>query len=65
MPSRQLRSRRRRVHSAPMSSQASDDAAPEAVEVEDAVVACDGEGAFGHPRVFLNLGKQAAIDCPY
>jgi uncharacterized Zn-finger protein len=48
-----------------MSNPGAENAAPEAIEVEDAVVACDGEGALGHPRVFLNLGKEAAIDCPY
>ncbi len=48
-----------------MSSPGSENAAPEAVEVEDEVVACDGEGALGHPRVFLNLGGKTAIDCPY
>jgi len=38
----------------------------ETVRVVDRVVACDGgEGALGHPRVFLNMGSAAAIDCPY
>ena len=39
-------------------------------EVDDDVVACDGNGArpgnsSGHPRVFLNFGDRAEIDCPY
>lgn len=38
---------------------------PEIVEVDDAVVACDGNGPLGHPRVFLNLEGKSAIDCPY
>ena len=39
---------------------------PETVEVEDTVVACNGGGgALGHPRVFLNLESDGAIDCPY
>ncbi len=28
-------------------------------------VACDGGGALGHPRVFLHLGADGAVDCPY
>ncbi len=41
-------------------------AAPEIVEVESTVVACDGgEGPLGHPRVYLNLGPDGRIDCPY
>ena len=39
---------------------------PETVEVEETVVACNGGGgALGHPRVFLNLESDGAIDCPY
>ncbi len=39
---------------------------PETVTVTEATVACDGgEGALGHPRVFLNLGEDGEIDCPY
>ncbi len=39
---------------------------PETVEVESREIACDGGGgALGHPRVFLNMGEKAAIDCPY
>ena len=38
----------------------------ETIVVEEPVVACDGgEGALGHPRVFLNMGAKAEIDCPY
>jgi uncharacterized Zn-finger protein len=28
-------------------------------------VACDGDGPLGHPRVYLNIGKEGFIDCPY
>lgn len=29
-------------------------------------VACDGGGgALGHPRVYLEMGAQGQIDCPY
>jgi uncharacterized Zn-finger protein len=28
---------------------------PETIEVNDVVVACDGGGPLGHPRVFINL----------
>ncbi len=28
-------------------------------------VACDGDGgALGHPRVYLNLGKEGRVECP-
>lgn len=39
---------------------------PETKIVDSRVVACDGgEGALGHPRVFLNMGQKTEIDCPY
>lgn len=38
---------------------------PETVTVDDVVVACDGNGPLGHPRVFLNLEGRNEIDCPY
>ncbi len=38
----------------------------EEIEVTDRVVACDGGNlALGHPRVYLNMGDQTKIDCPY
>jgi uncharacterized Zn-finger protein len=37
----------------------------ETVRVETRTVACDGGGASGHPRVFLNIGAEGAVDCPY
>ena len=39
---------------------------PETIYVEDTVVACDGdEGPLGHPRVYLNMGDDGAVECPY
>jgi len=41
-------------------------ATPEIVETEKTEVACDGgKGALGHPKVFLSLGKDGVVDCPY
>jgi len=38
----------------------------EIVEVEDIKVACDGDTIdSGHPRVFLNMGDDDHVDCPY
>jgi uncharacterized Zn-finger protein len=39
---------------------------PETIEVESRTVACDGgEGALGHPRVYLNMGAKGSVECPY
>ena len=38
---------------------------PEVIEVECQVVDCDGGGALGHPRVWLNMAGKGEIDCPY
>jgi uncharacterized Zn-finger protein len=38
---------------------------PEIVEADDEVVACDGGGDLGHPRVWLNMEGKGHIDCPY
>lgn len=41
-------------------------APPETLHVHEAAVACDGgEGALGHPRVFLRIGGSGQVDCPY
>ncbi len=37
----------------------------EIIEVETAIVGCDGGGALGHPLVYLNMEKRGSIDCPY
>jgi uncharacterized Zn-finger protein len=40
--------------------------AQEIIETEDTVVACEGGGgALGHPRVFLNMGDDDHVECPY
>ncbi len=41
---------------------------PEIIEIEDVYVACDGNGnggALGHPRVYLTMGHNDHVDCPY
>lgn len=36
------------------------------VTVNSAKVSCDGgEGALGHPRVFLNMGDKDSVQCTY
>ena len=40
--------------------------APETITIDEPVVACDGGGgALGHPRVFLNAGRDGRVECPY
>lgn len=40
--------------------------APETKYVRMTKVVCDGdEGALGHPRVFLNMGDDGYVECPY
>lgn len=40
--------------------------APETEEVETSRIACDGgEGALGHPRVWLSIGEDGFVECPY
>jgi uncharacterized Zn-finger protein len=39
---------------------------PEVVETDTKTVACEGiGGALGHPRVFLTIGKDGFVECPY
>jgi len=39
---------------------------PEVMETDDATVACEGIGsALGHPRVFLTIGEEGFVECPY
>lgn len=38
---------------------------PEIIEVDSEVVDCDGGGALGHPRVWLNMEGRGQVDCPY
>jgi uncharacterized Zn-finger protein len=38
----------------------------ETITVDTDRVACDGGGgALGHPKVYLNLGKEGKVECPY
>jgi len=40
--------------------------APEVVETENSRVACDGGGgALGHPKVYLEMGDEDFVECPY
>jgi uncharacterized Zn-finger protein len=40
--------------------------APETEEISSTRVACDGgEGALGHPRVWLSIGGNGFVECPY
>jgi uncharacterized Zn-finger protein len=39
---------------------------PEIVETDSETVACEGiDSALGHPRVFLTIGKEGFVECPY
>ncbi|WP_395710988.1 zinc-finger domain-containing protein [Reyranella sp.] len=38
----------------------------ELISVDTDRVACDGGGgALGHPKVYLNLGEEGRVECPY
>ena len=40
--------------------------APETVIVNHTRVACDGgEGALGHPKVYLEMGDEGLVECGY
>ncbi|MDR3511386.1 MAG: zinc-finger domain-containing protein [Caulobacteraceae bacterium] len=40
--------------------------APEVVTVRSRRIACDGVGgALGHPRVYLEMGAEPFVECPY
>ncbi len=39
---------------------------PESIEVTSAEVRCDGGGnPLGHPLVFLRIGGEGWVECPY
>ena len=39
---------------------------PELVPVRSRRIACDGVGgALGHPRVYLEMGDESFVECPY
>ncbi len=51
--------------SAPASASTGSQVTPtEIIHVDDPVIACDGGGALGHPRVFLRIEDQS-VTCPY
>ena len=37
---------------------------PESIEVTKLEVSCDG-GPLGHPMVYLHIGAQGWVECPY
>ncbi len=37
----------------------------EIIVTEDHRIACDGGGALGHPKVFLEMGEHDFVECPY
>jgi uncharacterized Zn-finger protein len=49
-----------------MPTDASQPGSPEVVVVRSRRIACDGVGgALGHPRVFLEMGGEPFVECPY
>ena len=42
-----------------------DKPAPETIIVDTTRVACDGGGALGHPRVYLEMGNEDFVECGY
>ena len=39
---------------------------PEILEVETTRVSCEGiGGALGHPKVYLEMGDESFVECPY
>ena len=39
---------------------------PEVIKVNSHRVACDGVGgALGHPRVYMEMGDESFVECPY
>jgi len=50
----------------PMSAAQAPHPAPETRQVATRRICCDGgEGALGHPRIWLTIPEQGWIDCPY
>lgn len=40
--------------------------APEVIEIDKDRVGCDGgNGALGHPLVYLTVDASGKVDCPY
>jgi len=38
---------------------------PETIETDSTRISCDGGGALGHPKIYLNMGANTFVDCPY
>lgn len=39
---------------------------PEVIQVRSRRVSCDGVGgALGHPRVYMEMGDEPSVECPY
>ena len=38
---------------------------PETIVVSHTRVACDGGGALGHPKVYLEMGDEDFVECGY
>ena len=38
---------------------------PEIIEVDTKTVWCDGGGALGHPRIYMNLSAEGKAECGY
>ena len=39
---------------------------PETIEAKTSRVSCDGGGgALGHPKVYLEMGDEDFVECPY
>jgi uncharacterized Zn-finger protein len=39
---------------------------PEVIEVTEHRVSCDGGGgALGHPKVYMDMGQGASVECKY
>jgi uncharacterized Zn-finger protein len=39
---------------------------PEVIKVQSHRVSCDGVGgALGHPRVYMEMGEETFVECPY
>ena len=39
---------------------------PETIVVHNTRVSCDGSGGvLGHPKVYLEMGDEGFVDCPY
>ena len=39
---------------------------PETIITDKTEVSCDGgEGALGHPRVYLHMDEDGRVECPY